>query len=146
MGQKKRRDWTWVQHITTDDDNTTYDSGRIALFYIVFGVVTFVIVIMCGLQVWDVVVNKTPFKPNDLGIGVGGLLGGVAGVLVGVGAYLFGQRKGETVPTIIQTTGVSNGNEEASTSPTKDSQGTKGKGSAAEGRDADAGASDLQIG
>jgi len=108
--KKQKNQWVWVKHAVTDRDNTTYDGGRLALFYLVFGIVTFVIVVMCGLQGWDTIVNKQPFKPNDLGIGVGGLLGGIAGVLMGLGAYLYGQDKGQTGTVVdVSTIGVTNG-------------------------------------
>jgi hypothetical protein len=113
MPNNKKQQWTWVKHFNTDEDNTTYDSGRITLFFVVFGIVSFAILVMCGLQIWDVVVNLVEFKPNDFGIGVMGLLGGVAGVLSGLGLYLFGQKRDSGAYQMIESTrqqGASDGN------------------------------------
>lgn len=104
MARKKHSNrWRWVKHFNTDVDNTTYDSGRVTLFYIVFGVVTTAILFMCIIQLWAVIANKQNFDAGSFGAGVGGLLGGVGGVLLGVGGYLFGQGKGGSYTTTTTT-------------------------------------------
>jgi len=58
--------------------------------------VAVVIIAMLALQGYDVIVNLREFKPNDLGMGVAGVLGGFA-------AYLWGDtRRPQANTTTIQ--------------------------------------------
>jgi hypothetical protein len=91
--KKNSNRWEWVKHSVTDYDNETYDVGRVTVFYMVFGLVTLVILSMLGLSIIDVFVNHQPFKASDLGVAVGTILGGIGGMLMGIGIYLFGDRK-----------------------------------------------------
>lgn len=67
-----------LRNIITDYDNETFDTGR--------ALVVAVILAMCFLAGWDVVVHGAAFIPQEFGTGAGALL-------VGLGAYLFGDGK-----------------------------------------------------
>ena len=69
---KKHSFW---KHISTDYDNQTFDTGR------VIGIV--VILSMIFMQLWDVIDHSAKFDPQGYGAGV-------AAILAGLGAYLFG--------------------------------------------------------
>jgi hypothetical protein len=69
---------------------------------------------------WDVIVNKQSFNPQNLGMGVGGLLGGISTVLIGLGVYLFGDsRSREALETLTPLTNLQ-GNQNGAT---KEGQG-----------------------
>jgi len=83
----KSRDNHWIRSALTDHQGE-FDTGRI--------LVAVVIVVMLALQGYDVIVNLREFKPNDLGMGVAGVLGGFA-------AYLWGDtRRPQANTTTIQ--------------------------------------------
>jgi hypothetical protein len=63
------------RHISTDYDNQTFDTGR------VLGIV--VVLSMIFMEGWDVIIHASKFDPQGYGAGV-------AAVLVGLGAYIFG--------------------------------------------------------
>lgn len=68
-----------VTDSVTDFDNETFDTGRILVVIAVIAMIFFV-----G---YDLIVHKATFDSQSFGIGVGTLLGGL-------GAYVFGDRKG----------------------------------------------------
>lgn len=70
MGTKKI-----LKQMSTDYDNETFDSGRI--------MVLFVVVAMTFFQGWDVIAHSAKFDAQSFGTGV-------AALLVGLGAYIFG--------------------------------------------------------
>lgn len=74
------------KHISTDYDNQTFDTGR------VIGIV--VILSMIFLQTWDIVAHAAKFDPQSYG-------GGVAAILAGLGAYIFGDNSKR--PVIVST-------------------------------------------
>ena len=77
----------FFKHLMTDSDNETFDIGRAVVF--------FVVVSMVFMQGWDVVVHATKFDPQAFGAGVSALL-------IGLGAYIFGDKKGASVaPTVV---------------------------------------------
>ena len=63
------------KHVTTDYDNETFDTGR--------ALVVVIIVSMIFLTGWDVIVHAAKFDAQSFGTGT-------AALLVGLGAYLFG--------------------------------------------------------
>lgn len=75
----------FFKHISTDYDNQTFDTGR--------ALVVIVVISMVLMQAWDVVIHKAAFHPQEFGAGVGALL-------VGLGAYLFGDSKRPEPPPV----------------------------------------------
>lgn len=63
------------KHITTDYDNRTFDTGRVIGLAIILS--------MIFMGVWDVIVHMAKFDAQGYGAGV-------AAVLAGLGAYIFG--------------------------------------------------------
>ena len=79
----------WLRSALTDHQGD-FDTGRILVAVVILG--------MLALQGYDVIVNLREFKPNDLGLGV-------AGVLAGFAAYLWGDtRRPQVTTTTIQAT------------------------------------------
>lgn len=79
----------FFKYLLTDNDNETFDIGRAVVF--------FVVISMVFMQGWDVVVHATKFDPQAFGAGVSALL-------IGLGAYIFGDKKGASVdPTVVVT-------------------------------------------
>ena len=71
------------KHISTDRDNETFDTGR--------SLVIVVILSMIFMESWDVIWHGTKFDPQSFGTGV-------AAILVGLGAYVFGDTKNQVPP------------------------------------------------
>jgi hypothetical protein len=71
------------KHITTDYDNHSFDTGR------VIGVA--VILSMIFMQMWDIIAHAAKFDPQAYG-------GGVAAILAGLGAYIFGDNAKRPTP------------------------------------------------
>jgi hypothetical protein len=69
----------FLKHLMTDTDNETFDIGRAVVFFVVAS--------MVFMQGWDVVVHATKFDAQAFGTGVSALL-------IGLGAYIFGDKKG----------------------------------------------------
>jgi hypothetical protein len=65
----------FLVHLLTDYDNKTYDTGR--------SLVVIVILCMSFAQIWDVIANGATFNATNFGTGV-------AAILVGLAAYIFG--------------------------------------------------------
>lgn len=68
---------TWFRSILTDREGN-FDTGRILVAVVVIG--------MIAVSAYDVIVNHREFKAGDFGYGVGA-------VLVGFGAYLWGDTR-----------------------------------------------------
>lgn len=68
---------TWFRSILTDREGN-FDTGRILVAVVVIG--------MIAVSGYDVIVNGREFKAGDFGYGVGA-------VLVGFGAYLWGDTR-----------------------------------------------------
>lgn len=63
------------KHLSTDYDNKTFDTGRV--------IVITVILSMIVMEGWDVILHARQFDPQAYGAGV-------AAILAGLGAYIFG--------------------------------------------------------
>jgi hypothetical protein len=59
----------FVKELATDYDNTTYDTGRVAAIFAVLA--------MTALSGWDVIINHAQFRAQDLGFGIGAVLGAI---------------------------------------------------------------------
>lgn len=117
----------WVGYSVTDWDNETVDVGRVTVFFVVFGLVSLVILAMLIFTGYDVILNKNRFDPQSLGIGVGGLLGGISTVLMGLGVYLFGDsRSRETVEAFQQTTFTQQTHQGTQNGTTQNGQNSRG--------------------
>ena len=64
-----------LTNLITDYDNKTFDTGRSLVCVVVLAMVFF--------QGWDLIVNDAKFDASSFGTGV-------AALLVGLGAYIFG--------------------------------------------------------
>lgn len=72
----------FFKNLMTDIDNETFDIGRAVVFFVVLS--------MVFMQGWDVIAHTAKFDPQAFGTGVSALL-------IGLGAYIFGDKKGAAV-------------------------------------------------
>jgi len=80
----------WYRSIFTDRDGD-FDTGRV--------LVAIVVLAMCYFQWYDTSVNSQPFNAQNFGIGIAGVLGGFA-------AYLYGDAKRPPAPVPSTTTAI----------------------------------------
>ena len=66
-----------LKHLSTDYDNETFDIGRVMVLFVVASMVFF--------EGWDVIMHSAKFDAQSFGTGV-------AALLVGLGAYIFGDK------------------------------------------------------
>lgn len=66
---------TFIRHLVTDYDNKTFDTGRVIGITVILSMVFF--------EGYDILVHSGKFDPQAYGAGV-------AAVLAGLGAYIFG--------------------------------------------------------
>ena len=74
------------KHLSTDYDNKTFDTGRVLVIGVVLS--------MVFMEGWDVIVHAAKFDSQGYGTGV-------AAILAGLGAYIFGdntKRPDQTPP------------------------------------------------
>lgn len=76
----------FFKHLMTDNDNETFDIGRTVVFFVVAS--------MVFMQGWDVIVHATKFDAQSFGAGVSALL-------IGLGAYIFGDKKGTAAAPVV---------------------------------------------
>lgn len=72
----------WTRELLTDREGLP-DTGRVAT--------TIAILVMLGLATFDVVVQHASFRPQELGLGIGAILGGL-------GPYLWGDSRRAPAP------------------------------------------------
>lgn len=82
--RKKSKDQFW-KHLSTDYDNQTFDTGRVLVLVVILSMIV--------LQGWDVIAHATKFDPQSYGAGV-------AAVLAGLGAYIFGDNTKRPDPVV----------------------------------------------
>jgi len=70
-----KKDQSFWKHLATDYDNQTFDTGRVIVIAVIISMIT--------MQGWDVIAHAAKFDPQGYGAGV-------AAVLAGLGAYIFG--------------------------------------------------------